>query len=111
MQRTCCSPAIPHDVSSTTHETPIVEQLKAVAHPVRWRMLELMSMHDDGMCVCDLEAQFDLSQPTISHHLRIMREAGIVVTDQRGTWVYYSVVPEAMQQLASAFAHLAPMKV
>lgn len=105
----CCAPT-PHVASSNTQVTPIVDQLKAVAHPVRWRMLALMSMHDDGLCVCDLEAQFALSQPTISHHLRIMREAGVVVTDQRGTWVYYSVAPEAMQQLTRAFAQLIPIK-
>jgi ArsR family transcriptional regulator len=73
-------------------------------------MLELMAMHEDGMCVCDLEAQFDLSQPTISHHLRLMREAGVVVTDQRGTWVYYSIAPEMIQQMASAFAQLIPVR-
>jgi len=96
--------------TSTTRVMPVVDQLKAVAHPVRWRMLELMAIHDDGICVCDLESQFALSQPTISHHLRIMREAGVVCTDQRGTWVYYSVVPEAMQQLTSAFTRLIQVK-
>lgn len=105
----CCTPTSSIGLTNE-HTSRIVNQLKAVSHPVRWRMLELMSMHDDGLCVCDLEAQFDLSQPTISHHLRIMREAGVVATDQRGTWVYYSIAPEAMQQLVSAFAQLMPIK-
>jgi ArsR family transcriptional regulator len=105
----CCATTL-NGAASSADAIAIVDQLKAVAHPVRWRMLELMSMQDDGMCVCDLEAQFDLSQPTISHHLRLMREAGIVVTDQRGTWIYYSVAPEAMQQLASTFAQMIAVK-
>jgi ArsR family transcriptional regulator len=110
MQDNRCCVTAPRVAPSITHVTPIVDQLKAVAHPVRWRMLELMAMHDDGICVCDLESQFALSQPTISHHLRIMREAGVVCTDQRGTWVYYTVAPEAIQQLTSAFAQLIPVK-
>jgi ArsR family transcriptional regulator len=110
MNQHCCVPSNePAEVTPST--TVIVGQLKAIAHPVRWRMLELMAMQDDGICVCDLESQFDLSQPTISHHLRIMREAGVVCTDQRGTWVYYSVRPEAMNQLTSAFAQLMAVNV
>lgn len=110
MRNQRCCEALPQVDSSLAHTTLIVEQLKAVAHPVRWRMLELMALHDDGVCVCDLEAQFDLSQPTISHHLRLMREAGVVVTEQRGTWVYYSVAPETVQRMSSAFAQLIPVK-
>lgn len=110
MRNQRCCEVLPTTVAPSTHTPPIVEQLKAVAHPVRWRMLELMAMHDDGVCVCDLEAQFDLSQPTISHHLRLMREAGVVVTEQRGTWVYYSVAPETVMQMTSAFAQLLPVK-
>ncbi|MEY3990256.1 MAG: hypothetical protein RI985_1337 [Chloroflexota bacterium] len=108
MRQRCC---VSLDCTTESKTSPvIVDQLKSIAHPVRWRMLELMAMHEDGMCVCDLEAQFDLSQPTISHHLRLMREAGVVVTDQRGTWVYYSIAPEMIQQMASAFAQLIPVR-
>jgi ArsR family transcriptional regulator, arsenate/arsenite/antimonite-responsive transcriptional repressor len=107
-QRCCAAPNTPTALPTTT--SVIVDQLKAIAHPVRWRMLELMAMQDDGICVCDLESQFDLSQPTISHHLRIMREAGVVGTDQRGTWVYYSVRPETISQLTSVFAQLVSVK-
>jgi ArsR family transcriptional regulator len=101
----CCA-TTPNGSSSSADTPPIFNHLKAVAHPVRWRMLELMAAQLDGMCVCDLEAQFDLSQPTISHHLRIMREAGVVVTNQRGTWIYYSVAPEAMLWKPNFFAWL-----
>jgi len=109
MQQSYCNENA-HQVVSPTSSLHVVACLKAVAHPVRWRLLELMSIHDDGICVCDLESQFDLSQPTISHHLRLMREAGVVVTEQRGTWVYYSVAPETMQQLASALSQFALVK-
>lgn len=105
----CCNVTL-HNTTQSLTPLSIVAQLKAVAHPVRWRLLELMAIHDDGICVCDLESQFDLSQPTISHHLRLMREAGVVVTEQRGTWVYYSVAPEMMHQMASAFARLSEVK-
>lgn len=105
----CCDTTVTIHASQTCMDQ-VVMQLKAVAHPVRWRMLELMAMHDDGVCVCDLEEHFELSQPTISHHLRLMREAGVVLTDQRGTWVYYSVSPEMMHQIASAFVRLSAVK-
>lgn len=88
-----------------------VDMLKALAHPVRWRMMQLISMHADGVCVCDLEAQFTLSQPTISHHLRIMREAGVVVATQRGTWVYYAVAPSAIMQIRDAVTALVSIHV
>jgi ArsR family transcriptional regulator, arsenate/arsenite/antimonite-responsive transcriptional repressor len=108
MRQRCCVSPTPKTESKMS--PVIVDQLKSIAHPVRWRMLELMAMHEDGMCVCDIEAQFDLSQPTISHHLRLMREAGVVVTDQRGTWVYYSIAPEMIQQMTSTFAQLLPVR-
>lgn len=108
MSQRCC--VVSHTPIDSATTSAIVDQLKAVAHPVRWRMFEIMALHLDGICVCDLESQFDLSQPTISHHLRIMREAGVVVTDQRGTWIYYSVHPEALNQFISAFAQLIPVR-
>ena len=108
MPQQCC--VAPDTVANTAISSAIVDQLKAVAHPVRWRMFELMALYADGICVCDLESQFELSQPTISHHLRIMREAGVVLTDQRGTWVYYSLHPDTLHRFVSAFAQLIPIK-
>lgn len=101
---------IPITSSSTARadDDQYVTSLKALAHPVRWRMLQLMAVNADGVCVCDLESQFDVSQPTISHHLRILREAGIVTTTQRGTWVFYAVAPHAVHQLASVLTQLVP---
>lgn len=85
----CCTRV----VDSTVHEgdADLVQPLKALAHPVRLRMIELIASCEGGMCVCDIEPAFALSQPTISHHLRLLREAGLVETSQSGTWVFYKV--------------------
>lgn len=75
---------------------------KALGDPVRLRMLSVVASHPGGeVCVCDLVAAFDLSQPTISHHLRVLRKAGVLECERRGTWVFYRVVPSALAQLAA----------
>jgi ArsR family transcriptional regulator len=73
---------------------------KALADPVRLRLLSLIASHAGGQaCVCDLTGEFDVSQPTISHHLKVLREAGLVQSERRATWVYYQVVPAALERL------------
>ena len=73
---------------------------KALADPVRLRLLSLIASHAGGQaCVCDLTGEFDVSQPTISHHLKVLREAGLVQSERRATWVYYQVVPSALERL------------
>ena len=75
---------------------------KALGDPVRLRLLSLVASHEGGeACVCVLSAGFDLSQPTISHHLKVLREAGLLQCERRGTWVYYWVVPSALGQLSA----------
>ena len=64
--------------------------LKAIGHPVRMRILELLTRQEGSVCVCDIEAQFALTQPTISHHLRVLRKAGLVDSERKGTWIYYT---------------------
>ena len=67
---------------------------KALGDPVRLRLVSLIGAHQGGeVCVCDLTAAFDLTQPTISHHLKVLREAGIIDSERRGTWVYYWLCP------------------
>lgn len=74
---------------------------KALADPVRLRLVSIMASYEDGeACVCDLTEPFDLTQPTISHHLKVLREAGLVASERRATSVYYRVVPEALATLA-----------
>ncbi len=73
---------------------------KALGDPVRLRLLSLVASHANGeACVCDISDTFDLSQPTISHHLKVLRSAGLLSCERRGTWVYYWVIPAALQQL------------
>ncbi|WP_435190517.1 ArsR/SmtB family transcription factor [Streptomyces sp. bgisy126] len=74
---------------------------KALSDPIRLRLLSLIASHEGGeACVCDLTGPFDVSQPTISHHLKVLREAGLVGSERRGTWVYYWVLPEALARLS-----------
>lgn len=82
---------------------------KALADPVRLRLLSLVASHEGGeACVCDISPSFDLSQPTISHHLKVLRSAGLLGCERRGTWVYYWVIPAALQQLSSVLEATTP---
>lgn len=75
--------------------------LRALADPVRLRLMSLIASHAGGeACVCELTPKFRVSQPTISHHLRVLREAGLVERERRGTWVYYRARPDALEALA-----------
>ena len=74
---------------------------KALGDPVRLRLLSLIASHEGGeACVCDLSDVFDVSGPTISHHLKVLREAGLITGERRGTWVYYRVLPAALARLS-----------
>ena len=97
----CCSPMVrePLDASGAVD---LARMFKALSDPVRLRLLSLIASHEGGeACVCDLTGPFDVSQPTISHHLKVLREAGLVGSERRATWVYYWVIPEALAQLSS----------
>jgi ArsR family transcriptional regulator, arsenate/arsenite/antimonite-responsive transcriptional repressor len=75
---------------------------KALSDPVRLRLLSLIASHEGGeACVCNLTGLFDVTQPTISHHLKVLREAGLIESERRGTWVYYWVLPAALDRLGS----------
>ncbi|NUW43816.1 helix-turn-helix transcriptional regulator [Nonomuraea rhodomycinica] len=79
----------------------LARMFKALSDPVRLRLLSLIASHEGGeACVCDLTGPFDVSQPTISHHLKVLREAGLVGSERRGTWVYYWAVPAALNRLS-----------
>ena len=78
--------------------------LKALADPVRLRLMSMVLSSSGGeACVCDLTPAFDLSQPTISHHLKVLHEAGLLSREKRGVWVYYQARPEAMQAMLNLF--------
>jgi len=76
---------------------------KALADPTRVAIVNRLAAADE-VCVCDLTEAFELTQPTISHHLRVLREAGLVDAERRGTWSYYRVVPEAIERLRATFS-------
>lgn len=80
----------------------LASMFKALGDPVRLRLLSLIASHPGGQaCVCDISGTFDVSQPTISHHLKLLRSAGLLDCERRGTWVYYWVIPAVLQHLSS----------
>jgi ArsR family transcriptional regulator len=97
----CCSPlgAEPMDAAQAEH---VVGLLKALADPVRLRLMSMIAASDEA-CVCDLTGPFDVSQPTISHHLKVLRSAGLVDSERRGTWVYYRARRDALDAVGSLF--------
>jgi ArsR family transcriptional regulator, arsenate/arsenite/antimonite-responsive transcriptional repressor len=97
----CCAPLMKQPLSSAQAER-IAPLVKALADPVRLRLLSLVASHQDGeACVCDLNDAFDLSQPTISHHLKVLNDVGLLDRTKRGVWVYYAIRPSALADLAA----------
>src|SRR5215211_3283322 len=96
----CCEPVAYPDVERERAER-MAEIAKALADPVRLQLVDVLRMHAGKVCVCELVPLFDLSQPTVSHHLKVLREAGIVDSERRGLWAYYYVRPGALGELAS----------
>jgi ArsR family transcriptional regulator len=97
----CCPPLSVQPLSRAQAEQ-VAPLLKALADPVRLRLMSLVASHPGGeACVCDLNEAFDLSQPTISHHLKVLYEAGLLDRDKRGVWVYYRARTEALASLGT----------
>src|SRR3989449_4250994 len=95
----CCGPEA--DPLTEPEREELAARFKALADPTRVAIVNCLSAADE-VCVCNLTATFDLSQPTVSHHLKILREAGLVESSRRGTWAYYRLVPEAISALRGA---------
>ena len=97
----CCSPLVQEPMSVEQAEQ-VAPLLKAIADPVRLRLLSLVaSCADQEACVCDLNEAFDLSQPTISHHLKVLHEAGLLDREKRGVWVYYRARTDALADVGA----------
>jgi ArsR family transcriptional regulator, arsenate/arsenite/antimonite-responsive transcriptional repressor len=96
----CCEP-LAREPLSAEQAVALSRVFKALGDPVRLRLVSLIASHEGGeACVCDLSGVFDLSGPTISHHLKVLREADLIVGERRGTWVYYRALPDALARLA-----------
>ena len=97
-----CCPTLGAAALGRSQAAELSTMFKALGDPVRLRLLSLIASHPGGeACVCEISATFDVSQPTISHHLKLLRSAGLLDCERRGTWVYYWVIPSALQRLSS----------
>jgi ArsR family transcriptional regulator, arsenate/arsenite/antimonite-responsive transcriptional repressor len=95
----CCEPVVYPDVERAQAERMAVVA-KALGDPIRLQLVDVLRKHAGKVCVCELVPLFDVSQPTLSHHLKKLRDAGIVDSERRGLWAYYYVLPEALHELA-----------
>ncbi len=103
-----CCPSAPVDQADRAGDAAL---FRAVSDETRLTILGTLSGADDHVCVCDFTAGLPLNQPTVSHHLKILRDAALVTCERRGTWVYYRLAPDARQRLMDAVEHLFSQKV
>jgi len=96
----CCEPVVYPDVEREQAER-MAAIAKALADPVRLQLVDVLRKHAGKVCVCELVPLFDLSQPTVSHHLKVLREAGLVDSERRGLWAYYYVIPDSLEELSA----------
>jgi ArsR family transcriptional regulator len=96
----CCEPVVYPDVEREQADR-MAAVAKALGDPIRLQLVDVLRKHAGKVCVCELVPLFDLSQPTVSHHLKKLREAGIVGSERRGLWAYYYVIPDALEELST----------
>jgi ArsR family transcriptional regulator len=96
----CCEPVAYPDVERRQAEG-MAAIAKALGDPVRLQLVDVLRKHAGKVCVCELVPLFDLSQPTVSHHLKVLRQAGIVGSERQGLWAYYYVIPDAVKELSA----------
>jgi ArsR family transcriptional regulator len=94
----CCEPVVYPDVERH-HAERMAKVAKALADPIRLQLVDVLQKHAGKVCVCELTPLFDVGQPTVSHHLKVLREAGVVDSERQGLWAYYYVRPEALEEL------------
>jgi ArsR family transcriptional regulator, arsenate/arsenite/antimonite-responsive transcriptional repressor len=99
----CCSP-LQLEPLSAADAVPLARTVKALADPTRLRLVSLVAAHGGEACVCDLTAPVGLSQPTVSHHLKVLVDAGLMTREKRGVWAYYALVPGTLDALARVLA-------
>jgi ArsR family transcriptional regulator len=96
----CCEPVVYPDVEREQAER-MATIAKALGDPIRVQLVDVLRKHAGKVCVCELVPLFELSQPTVSHHLKVLRSAGLVDSERRGLWAYYYVIPDALEELAA----------
>ena len=96
----CCEPVVYPDVQREQAQQ-MARIAKALGDPSRLQLVYVLRKHAGKVCVCELVPLFDLSQPTVSHHLKVLREAGIVASERQGLWAYYYVIPDALKELSA----------
>lgn len=93
----CCEPALPRLTAAEAEQA--AADFDILAHPIRTQLLDLLARHGGKVCVCDLEAAVTVKQPTVSHHLKLLRKAGLIDREKRGLWSYYFINAEAVRAL------------
>ena len=96
----CCDPVVYPDIERTEAER-MASVAKALGDSIRMQLVDVLRKHAGKVCVCELVPLFDLSQPTVSHHLKVLRDAGVVGSERRGLWAYYYVKPDAVKELST----------
>jgi ArsR family transcriptional regulator len=97
-----CSPPLTRRPLDAERAAGVARVFKALGDPVRLRILSIVASHEGGeVCVCDITGAFALSQPTISHHLKVLKEVGLLTSERRASWVYYRLVPETLGELSA----------
>jgi ArsR family transcriptional regulator len=94
----CCEPLVHPDLDRAGAER-LALIAKALGDPIRLQLIDVLRKHAGKVCVCELTPLFDVGQPTVSHHLRVLRQAGLVDSERMGLWAYYYVIPETLAQL------------
>jgi len=96
----CCEPVVYPDIEPEQAQR-MASIAKALGDPVRLQLVDVLRKHAGKVCVCELVPLFDLGQPTVSHHLKVLREAGLVGSERQGIWAYYYVIPDALKELSA----------
>ncbi|WP_214317528.1 ArsR/SmtB family transcription factor [Nonomuraea sediminis] len=97
----CCAP-LAREPLTEEKATNLARTFKALGDPIRLRIMSIVASHEGGeACVCDLTASFSLAQPTISHHLKVLKDVGLLTSERRASWVYYRIVPERLAELSA----------
>ncbi len=104
----CCT-VCEIDLQPTVERLEIVSTFRALGDPTRYDIYRLIASQPDQICVCNITDQFEVSQPTISHHLRILREAGLITVSRRGTWAWYEIDPRGIERMREALTTFQPL--